>query len=371
MAGRNTVHGGSGDGGPATAALLYEPCDVAVDTFGNVYIADGQNYKIRKIDVATGIITTIAGNGTLGFAGDGGAAATATLGSPSGLCFDQNGNLYFADNNNSRVRKIDPFGIITTYAGNGLMGSTGDGGPATAGKVSAYSVRADKKNNLYIAEEGVGLNTIRKVDALGIITTIAGDTSSGIYNGDNIPATAATLDPIYLAFDDTGKLYISDNYNDRIRVIDTFGIIHTIAGNGVEAHTGDGGLADTAEVGYPTGLAFDLCGNLDIGEDVIVSRIRQILFYPSCSTSPSLGTNTAIKDQISIYPNPVYDLLQIDNITTPTNYNLHNIVGATLQHGTLKEGSNSISLSALPTGMCLLELIDDEGNRVVRKVVKE
>ena len=286
IAGTGTT-GFSGDGGPSTAAQIDQPPGITVDAIGNLYIADAQNNRIRKVTVATGVISTVVGNGTAGFSGDGGLATAAALNRPSDVCFDNLGNLYIADNVNSRVRKVNTLGVITTFAGNGLLGSTGDGGPATAAECTPYSICIDHSGNLLIAEEGVGLGTIRKVDTSGIITTIAGSTSGYTYNGDGIPATSATLDPSYIAFNKIGELLISDTYNNRIRKIDSAGIIHTVAGNGTNGYTGDAGMATSAEISEPSGIAFDVCGNLYVGQ-VTTPRIRKVT-YPPILTTPTIS----------------------------------------------------------------------------------
>ena len=367
------IAGFTGDGGLAIYAQVNQPSGIAVDTSGNVFFCDGANNRVRKINTATGIINTVAGGSVPGFAGDGNPATSSLLNDPYGLFFDKISNsVLLADNANHRIRKINSLGIITTIAGNGIQATGGDGGQATNAPCQPVAMCMDSHRNLFFVD---GEYTIRKISADGIISTIAGDTSSYFYNGDNIPATNATFGAVDIAIMNTAEtgeiLYISSYVNNRIRFIDGIGIIHTIAGNGVAGDIGDGGPATAAELNWSTGLAFDNCGNLFVAQ-VSDPRIRKIAFNPLCpEPAVSLQTKVAENSAIYIYPNPVYEQLQIDNITTLTNYNLHNIVGATLQQGTLKAGSNSISLSALPTGMYLLELIDDEGHRVVRKVVKE
>ena len=368
--------GFNGDGGLATAAKLNEPCGITVDTLGNVFIADGQNYRVRKVTVATGIITTVVGNSTLGFAGDGGPASAATISSPSGVCFDHLGNLYIADYNNSRIRKINTSGTITTVAGNGMLGSIGDGGPATAAKISAYSVCTDKHNNLYIAEWGTPGETVRKVDMYGIISTITGDTTTGLYNGDGIPATSATLDPNYLVFDDSGKLYISDFYNNRIRMIDTFGIIHTIAGNGIGGFTGDGGEADLAEIHSPSGIAIDACGNLYLGQ-VNTPRIRKVSFNPTCYPyshhfdSTSLAIKTMINNEVHIYPNPVYSEITIKVNNKIDQITITNLIGQTVYSQACDLEKAEVNIAGLPEGVYIVKVTDNEGNVTTNKIIKE
>ena len=359
--------GFNGDGITAISAQINQPPGIAVDTFGNLYIADAQNNRIRKVRIATGIITTVAGNGSIGFSGDGGLATAATLNRPSSVCLDRAGNLYIADDINSRIRKVNTSGIITTIAGNGLIGSTGDGGAATLAKCTPYSICTDNSGNLYIAEGSFG--TLRKVNTLGIITTIAGDTTSVIYNGDEIPASNATLDPEYISFNEIGELFIGDTYNNRIRKIDQMGIIHTVAGNGTDSYAGDGGIATSAEISEPSGIAFDDCGNLYIGQ-VTTPRIRKVTFNPT--PCPYLNTNNINEEYfLNIYPNPVYNELNINNIKTSSNYFIINLLGKKMQQGILKVGNNQIDIKYMPTGIYMLEIIDEEKNRTITKILKQ
>jgi hypothetical protein len=265
------MQGYEGDGGPATEAKLYRPLSVAVDVSGNLYIADDGNNCIRKVE-KNGIITTIAGNGTEGYGGDNGPATLAQLRYPSGVATDVFGNLYIADRGNNRVRGVkdifvpeDTFNIIVTAAGNGIMGYSGDGGPSTEAQLSRPTgVAVDASNNLYIADY---LNhRVRKVDANGMITLIAGNGTGG-YSGDGRLATEAELYyPSGVAVDALGNLYIADNYNSCIRKVDRNGIITTVAGNGDWGYRGDGGPATQAQLNSPTGLVVDVWDNLYIAD---------------------------------------------------------------------------------------------------------
>ena len=252
--------GSSGDGGPATAAQLRRPYDVALDGAGNLYIADEFNRRIRKVDAA-GVITTVAGDGTEGFGGDGGPATAARLDSPSGVALDGDGNLYIADRGNNRIRKVRS-GVITTVAGDGTYGYSGDGGPATAALLNGPTdVAVDGAGNLYIADHDN--DRIRKVDPAGVITTVAGDGTEG-YGGDGGAATAAQLHwPRGVALDGAGNLYIADTSNHRIRKVDAAGVISTVAGGG---YGGDGGPAVAALLNGPTDVAPDGAGNLYIAD---------------------------------------------------------------------------------------------------------
>ena len=269
----NGQPGYSGDGGPATAASLLAPCGVAVDATGSLYIADELGGLIRKV-TSGGTITTVAGNGRYGYSGDGGPATGAMLGDPGGVTVDAAGNLYIADSANSRIRKVIPAGTITTVAGNGQYCYGGDGGPATAASLATpIGVAVDAAGNLYMADSGN--QRIRKISPDGTITTVAGNGQGG-YSGDGGPATAASLNgPSGVAVDAAGNLYISDSYNGRIRKVATSGTITTVAGGGRYGYPGDGGPATAASLYYPVGVAVDAVGNVYIA-DRDNHRIRKV-----------------------------------------------------------------------------------------------
>ncbi len=310
--------GYGGDGGRATRALLFNPLGVAVDAQGNVFIADADNDRIRKVNAA-GIITTIAGDGDFNtYSGDGGPAVEAQLDYPRGVTVDGSGNLFLADTGNERVRMVTAAGVIGTVAGNtapwlrspvavaadgngnvyvaddigarvmkvsaggavgvfagtGVVGYAGDGGAAVNAELDSPSaVAVDAAGNVYIAEEGN--HVVRKVDAAGTITTVAGNGSAG-FSGDGGPARSAMLDaPGGLAVDGAGNLYIADSGSGRIRKVAAGGTITRVAGNGVQGFAGDGGPAVNAEFNYPRGLAVDGKGNLYIA-DAFNNRVRMV-----------------------------------------------------------------------------------------------
>ena len=267
----------NGDGGPATQARLAPPAGVAIDGAGNLYIADVNFGHVRKVDGQTGVITTVAGKGKSGSSGDGGPATQAALDDPSGLAIDGSGNLYIADTGNDRVRRVDAAtGLITTVAGTGEEGFSGDGGPATQAALDEpHGLAFGGAGNLYIAD--TGNDRVRRVDAAtGLITTVAGTGEEG-FSGDGGPATQAALDePHGLAFGGAGNLYIADTGNDRVRRVDAAtGLITTVAGTGEEGFSGDGGPATQAALDEPSGLAFDGAGNLYIA-DTRNSRVRRV-----------------------------------------------------------------------------------------------
>jgi len=277
----NGTQGFSGDGGPATGAALNTPLGVALDAGGNVYITDSLNYRIRKVTPA-GTISTVAGNGTPGFFGDGGPATGASLGGnpvagPTGVAVDASGNLYIADSNNLRIRKVNSAGTITTIAGNGIRGFSGDGGPATGASLYVVTgVAVDAAGNLYIADPySDGGGRIRKVTPAGTISTVAGNGLTG-GGGDGGPATSASLNvPNGVAVDSVGNLYIADRNNRRIRRVTPGGTISTVAGGGFSGFSGDGGPATSASLFSPSGVTVDAAGNLYIA-DTSNYRIRKV-----------------------------------------------------------------------------------------------
>jgi hypothetical protein len=252
-----------GDNGPVTGARLSGPQGVAVDSAGNVFIADTKNNRIRK--VSNGVITTVAGNGTAGFSGDNGPATSAQLNMPSSIALDSTGNLYINDEWNNRIRKVSN-GVITTVAGGGLSG-LGDNGPATSAGVSPSGIAVDATGNLYIGDFG----RIRKVSS-DVITTVAGDGNCR-FSGDGGPAISAQLCfPLDVAVDSAGNLYIADANNGRIREI-SGGIITTVAGGASSGYGGDNGPATSAQFEYPYAVTVDAAGNLYIAD---ANRIRKV-----------------------------------------------------------------------------------------------
>jgi sugar lactone lactonase YvrE len=267
----NGIQGFSGDNGPAAQASLNDPTGVAVDTRGSVYIADFANHRVRRIG-KDGVITTVAGMGTPGFSGDGGPATLSRLSFPTGVAVDAKGVLYIADYGNHRIRRVSPNGVITTLAGVGHFGFLGDGGLATQASLnSPMGVAVDAAGVIYIAD--TGNQRVRYVKPSGIIMTIAGTGVFGFF-GDGGPATRAALSvPTGVAVDEKGTLYIADSFNQRVRRVGPDEVITTFAGGGDSL--GDGGPATQANLRGPRGVAVDAAGVVYIA-DQHHERVRRV-----------------------------------------------------------------------------------------------
>jgi sugar lactone lactonase YvrE len=279
--------GYAGDGGLATSAQLNAPQKAVADSSGNVYIADLANCIIRRVSASTGDISTFAGTPqSCGYSGDGGAATSAQLYQPYGLALDRSGNLYIADMFNSVIREVIAVtGKITTIAGNYGKGAgySGDGGPATSAQLSwPRDVAIDALGNLYIAD--FNNNRVRMVNPSGIITTYAGNGAAG-YSGDRVKATETSLQfPWGVAIDAAGDVLIADYLNNRIRWIDRHHIIYTVAGDGAYGFSGDGGVARSAKLGEPQGVGVDPSGNIYIA-DTNNYRVRQVAAIANLNAS--------------------------------------------------------------------------------------
>lgn len=348
-----------GDGGPASAAQFNYPSDLCLDDSGNLYVMDAANYRVRKINTA-GIVTTIGGNGTNGNTGDGGPAISGEIGC-GGINVDATGNLYIAQSYKSTIREISKAGILSTFAGNGQIGYSGDGGPATAAEFnSPEAMVVDNSGNMYIAD--VGNNCIRKIDNTGIVTTIAGNGLAG-YSGDNGPATAAQLYyPTGIAFDSAGHIYIADSYNNCIRKIDNTGTITTIAGNGLAGYSGDGGPATAAQLNAPVNITLDSVGNMYIA-DYYNYAVRKVdNAYLLSINNIQANTNSAV------YPNPNRGafMLQVNSDKRIVNsvVEIYTTLGEKVysKQLTMNNGQLTMNLNDEPSGVYLYKIVSGNGN---------
>jgi hypothetical protein len=307
----------SGDGGAATAATLNNPVAIALDTAGNLYITDQLNNRIREVSAATGIITTVAGNGSQGYSGDGGAATSAELYTPYYTVVDPAGNLDIVDGYNCRIRRVTiSDGVISTIAGTGTCGYSGDGGAATSAELNlAGGIAVDNEGNLYIAD--TDNYRIRKVAySTGLISTVAGDGTSG-YSGDGAAAASAEIGKVEgIAVDTVGNLYIPDGANHRVRRVDAVsGIITTIAGTGTSGYTGDGGAATKANLKQPYDIAIDGLGALYVA-DLSGEVVRKVTGSASALTFP---TSTPVGSTDSTDDPQTVTLANIGNIILTTS----------------------------------------------------
>jgi len=334
----------TGNGGSATTALLFEPYCIAVGADYMIYIGDQSG--VRKINTS-GIISIFAGTSVQGYNGDGIPATDAHLNVASGIATDTHGNVYISDMFNHRIRKVDAAGYIHTIAGTGTAGYSGDSGLATDAAInSPIGIVCVNDNTIYITD--YENDRIRRVDSAGIITSVAGNGVSA-YNGDGGSATAASLNrPISTATDAAGNLYISDGLNHVVRKVDKFGIITTYAGQGVNpGFSGDGGAATAAKFLGPTGIFVSKTGDLYVC-DYNNKRVRLIT-----ETLLSLSSNTLLNSSLSIYPVPTNGDLTI-NITTAISsvatVVITDVLGRVVQEMKLPTNTPMNMQLAAPTG---------------------
>ena len=349
----NGTFGYYGDNGPATAAAIVWACAI-VDSVGNIFIPDRDNHRVRKVDAVTGIIHTIAGNGLGGHSGDGGLATVATL-LPVHACLDSYGNVYINDSG-VWIRKISTTGIITTIAGNGYEGNSGDGGVATSAKIAVISMCIDANGDMLLGCNGY----IRKIDIhTGVITSFAGNGTPGPYVGDG-PAAAAQFIAYSLTSDRFNNIYVADYGvgNSRVLKIDTSGWVSTLAGTGIDGFSGDGGAATAAQLWNPEGVAVDKCGNIYVADDAN-RRIRKILINPMCTQLNIRDVNSKKLD-INIYPNPVSDKLTIITTEKIKTIAITNILGLLCDvfEKTMHDNETILNIEHLSPGLYLVRVND-------------
>jgi hypothetical protein len=347
FAGNGTI-GYSGDGGPATAASFGAVPGIASDASGNIYFTDNTYWCkcVRRVDV-TGIITTIAGSAVAGYSGDGGPATAALFNSPGGIAVDGAGNIYVVDAYSFVVRKIDAAGTISTYAGNGIASTSGDGLAATAAAIRPYCVAVDGAGNLYIAQAYTGHHYIRKVNTAGIISTIAGIGTAG-FSGDGGPATAAAISVIFGIYSDVaGNVFFGDGSN-RIRKISTTGIISTISGSGTAGFAGDGCAPMDAQFNRPEQVVGNGFGDLYI-TDYYNYRLRKI--YQG-NTPLFTGGSYQHIDVCSGAAQSINSLLTVTDADAGQNIAWNVLAGAA--HGTLLAAYSTVTTGGLLTPAGLL-----------------
>jgi uncharacterized protein (TIGR03437 family) len=429
----------TGDGGPATSAAIVLPTDVALDSSGNLYIADYGNGRIRQVVNGTigtlagtadgvpleigqlavseqltgptglavnaagilyfaegsigtgsglapgdfriwevnsaGVLVAAAGNGLESYSGDGGAAAVAQLNNPAGVALDSSGNLFVADTLNHRVRKISPTGAITTVAGTGVAGVSGDGGPATSAQLdSPMGVAMAGSGVLYIAD--TGNNRIRMVAANGMIFTLAGNGNASFYGDGGLGAFASVHAPQGVAVDNNGDVLLADTGNQRIRSITPDGTIHTVAGNGGQGYSGDGGAATSAQLNLPAGVAVDVAGNIYVA-DTGNNRLRAISPLGNISTVAGNGTGSVFSAPRGVAVDAAGDLFIADTghnqiREIPSGGQLTTIAGTGNCCYSGDGGSPTAAALNLPQGLAADAsgnlFIADSGNHAVRAI---
>jgi len=362
VAGNGTA-GYTGDSALAAFVGLYWPIAVAVDASNNLYISDCLNNRIRKVNLSTGYIVTIAGDSSAGYSGDNGLAINAKLSYPAGITVDGNKNVYICDFGNAVIRKISAAtGIITTVAGNGLSGYAGDGGPAVNAKLLAPSgIAVDASGNIFIADEGN--NRIRRIAAsTGIITTVAGNGTAG-YAGDGNFAASAELDgPQDIFIDASNNLYIADLNNDVIRKVNaTTGKITTVAGNGTAGYSGDGGMATSAKLHSPMGICVSATGNVYIA-DQLNNVVREV-----SATANVTNINTT---SFQLVPNPNNGKFSIlfNSLNGVYDINVYNVEGQVIYHIKGNEKKATIDISSAVAGNYFV-CINTGAEKIIRKII--
>ena len=404
----NGIAGFSGDGGLATVAQLNNPTDVYKDKAGNIYIADRGNNRIRKVNTA-GIISTIAGDGIPTYGGDGGPAIMASLNQPTRVVVDGTGNIYIADRGNSRIRMINTAGIISTIVGTGVPGFSGDGGPAITAQIdSPTGVAVDLSGNLYISDSGN--SRIRKVNTTGIISTYAGGGTNN-YTTDGVPATSISLCvQMYVSVDNRGTVYITNRDCWHFLKITSNGLVYDVAGFNAAAFSGDGGPADSANIEGPTAITPDNLGNIYLCPRTN-NRIRKVNAVNDISTFAGTGVagysgdggpaisaeisatvfgiyadetgnvyfadmgNNCIRhtaatdvtnDVVVLYPNPTTAQLTIAASEKIYTVTIINMLGQTVYNSNYNSPKVQIDVSAQPPGVYIITI----NGATIRKFVR-
>jgi NHL repeat-containing protein len=370
VAGNGTaIH--SGDGGPATAAGVSSPQSIALDKYENLFIVEGisggEGKWIRKVSLS-GVITTIAGkNDTIGYSGDGYPAIAAGFENIADIAIDHTGNIYVTDFGASRVRKINGYSVITTIAGNGTYGYSGDADAATAAQLSQpMGIAVDATGNLYISDQAN--NCVRKIDTSGIISTIAGKGPAG-FSGDGGPAAMAELSsPTGIAVDGEGTVYIADFGNNRVRIVKD-GIITTLTGDGNWGYGGDGGLATAAELSVPMGVFADASRNVYIG-DIGNNVIRKI-------TNENVGIIDAgieMKSDLHLWPQPndgIFTVLVSSATDAPVHINIANAVGQKIKEVSVWTNRAAELNLDVPNGLYFLSATTDNSRQITTVAVRK
>lgn len=352
----NGSWGYSGDGGPATLAALNRSSDIAIDRTGNIYIADENNFCVRKVD-ASGLITTIAGTpGIRGYGGDSGPATSALLDACEGVAIDSIGNLYFTDNLNYRIRRVDTAGIITSIAGTGITGFSGEGVPAITSQIHRPTdIRLDKTGNIFFVDS----NRVRKINTSGIIFTVAGNGVTGS-SGDGGMATNAQLFPTALALDTSGNIYVGND--NKIRKVNTAGIITTIAGTGITGYSGDGGPATLAQLTYNDGLV--IANN----EDIYLTDNNLVRLITS---HPLEVKNNKKSSQVVLSPNPChnYFVFQVNyDVALNCDLIISDVVGKEIDRIPITTNESILHPIELLPGVYLVSVVINQ-ERIIQKLI--
>ncbi len=360
VAGKGTP-GFSGDNGPALDAEMKVPCGIAIDTFGNIYVSDGGNHRVRRIDKVTGIITTFAGTGTAGSDGDWGSATTAKIDGPSGLALDADGNLYISDYSSCNVRKVSAAtGIITKIAGTGVPGYSGNGAPAIDAQLSGpFDVFVHTNGDIYISDHWN--HVIRKVNGAGIISTVAGCSVGGYYGDGDVATDAKLYTQEGLFIDASGSIYIADYRNGSIRKVDPgTDIISTVAGIGVTGYAGDYGPATAAQL-FCTDVWVDKHGNILIA-DAENQRIRKV----NNAVAVEGLSDPAIN---SLYPDPTNGSFIVHTSVKAASVKVYDMAGIQVLEQAATTNDTEVNIATRPPGIYIV-YVQCGGQSDVSKVIK-
>ncbi len=363
IAGRDSSFGFSGDNGPATAAFINSPTSIAFDAAGNLYFTDDGNNRIRKINTS-GIITTIVGTGVAGNYGDNGPATNAQLNHATGVVVNDTGAILIADANNHVIRMIDTAGKIHTLVGVGRSGYSGDGGYANIATLNyPKGLALDAAGNLYIADNGNSV--IRKVTPAGIISAYAGNGTNG-YGGDGGYGYQAQLStPTEITIDASGDAYIADFGNHVVRKVTRSGTISTFAGNGTSGNTGDGGYASSAQLSGPYGTATDGSGNVYITDEI--SNVIRMVHRPN-----AIATVQNEAEELFILPNPNSGTFQIQlPVNDGGTISVYDVTGRVIATQNHDQGDpTNLTFSQLSSGMYVVTFIGKTGTSRSKVVVQ-
>jgi len=352
LAGAGQLSPGSADG-QGTVARFNNPRGICVDASGNVYVADADNHKIRKIS-PSGLVSTLSGSGTQG--SDDGQGTAASFNGPTGVCVDASGNLYVADQMNNKIRKISPSGLVSTFAGSGSQGSA-DGQGTAASFYYPHGVCVDASGNVYVAD--YNNNKIRKISPSGLVSTLAGGVAYGSADGQGM--AASFRGPNGVCLDASGNVYVADTYNQKIRKISPSGLVSTLAGSGTQGS--DDGQGTSASFNGPFGVCVDASGNVYIADytNLIIRKI---------TIGSANGIETTTISSLNIYPNPAQNILHLQlNESIQGTVSITDLQGQTILSQAINDNNAQINTSNVANGVYVLKVVSEKASYTKQVVI--